>query len=103
MKEQNMKLRLNSSDNVFNEIRGLHISSIFPLLSHRAKMIQVGYDKRNDLESVSEMKAYASEDLKKLKNQHKGLEVHISSCEAIMSARKAEKFEDCLQIEQCLL
>ena len=40
-KEQSVKMRLNSADKIFNEIRGLHISSISSLLSHKAKMLQV--------------------------------------------------------------
>ena len=54
---------------------------------------QVGYDKRNDLDSVSEMKAFVSEDLKELKQQHKSLEQHLNSCEAIVRSRKQDNFE----------
>lgn len=101
--EQGIKLRLNSSDRVFFEIRGLHISSIFQVLSHKAKMIQCGYDKRNDLDSVSEMKQFVSEDLKRLRKDHSSLAVHIGAGEAIMSKWKSDNFEECMHIEQCLL
>jgi len=101
--EQGVKLRLNSADRVFFEIRGLHISSIFTVLSHKAKMIQCGYDKRNDLDSVSEMKQFVSEDLKRLRKDHSSLAVHIGAGEEIMTRWKAENFEECMHVEQCLL
>lgn len=101
--DQSARLNLNSSDQVFLEIRGMHVTGVFPFLSHKAKQLQCGYEKRNQLESVQDFKQFVSEDLKALKQQHKSLALHIGACEAISSKKNVDNFEECLHVEQCLL
>eukprot|EP00111_Clytia_hemisphaerica_P009973 TCONS_00029175-protein len=97
-----LTLSLNSTDKVFAEIRGMHITGVFPLLSSKARQLQSGYDKKDNLSSVSDFKQFVSEDLKELKSQHKSLALHIGACEAIMNKKTEGSFEDVLAIEQAM-
>eukprot|EP00795_Rhopilema_esculentum_P006060 gene6060-11431_t len=101
--DKSTRVLLSSGDPVFQEIRDRHFTSVFPLLSNKAKQLQVGYNKRNDIQSVSDMKAFVSQDLKNLKQQHKSLSLHISACESILKRKTAEEFEKFLHMEQSIL
>eukprot|EP00794_Sanderia_malayensis_P009524 gene9524-10510_t len=101
--EKTTRLVLDSNDKVFQEIRGLHFTSVFPLLSSKAKELQFGYDKRKDMTSVNELKNFVSQDLKLLKQQHKSLTIHIGACESVLKKKTEEEFERFLQTEQNLL
>jgi len=101
--DQKARLTLNSTDQVFSEIRGMHVNTVFPLLSQKAKQLQCVYEKRNDLQSVQDMKQYVNEDLKSLKLQQKSLSLHIGACEKISKNKAAEDFEDILNVEHCII
>jgi len=99
----NMKLILTSSDEVFNDIRDKHFTSVFSFLSGKAKDVQSGYDKSKSMKSVSQMKDYVANDLKGLKQAHKSLTIHISACEYIMKSKAKGEFESQICVEHSLL
>uniref|UniRef100_T2M5K9 Vacuolar protein sorting-associated protein 33B n=1 Tax=Hydra vulgaris TaxID=6087 RepID=T2M5K9_HYDVU len=101
--DKKLSVLLKSSDQVFDEIRGMHITNVFTLLSQRAKHLQSGFEKRNQLDTVKEFRQFVSEDLGMLKQQQKSLAMHIGACERIMQAKQENYFEDCLHVEQCVL
>ncbi|XP_065672743.1 vacuolar protein sorting-associated protein 33B isoform X4 [Hydra vulgaris] len=101
--DKKLSVALKSSDQVFDEIRGMHITNVFTLLSHRAKHLQSRFEKRNELDTVKEFRQFVSEDLGMLKQQQKSLAMHIGACEKIMQAKQEDYFEDCLHVEQCVL
>eukprot|EP00794_Sanderia_malayensis_P009528 gene9528-10514_t len=92
--EKTTRLVLDSNDKVFQEIRGLHFTSVFPLLSSKAKELQFGYDKRKDMTSVSELKNFVSQDLKLLKQQHKSLTIHL--LDDTCTRETADFVEECI-------
>jgi len=98
-----MKLILTSSDEVFNDIRDQHLTSVFSFLSGKAKDLQSGYDKRHNMTSVSQMKDFVANDLKGLKQAHKSLTVHIGACEYIMKSKAKGEFEEQMRTEHSLL
>jgi len=101
--DKNTRVLLDSSDPVFKEIRDMHFTSVFPLLSNKVKHIQTGYNKGKDAKSLSEMKDFVSQDLKSLKQQHKSLSLHVSVCESIVKKKIADNVEKRLRTEQNLL
>jgi len=98
--DKNTRVLLDSSDPVFKEIRDMHFTSVFPLLSKKVKHIQTGYNKGKDAKSLSEMKDFVSQDLKSLKQQHKSLSLHVSVCESIVKKKIADNVEKRLRTEQ---
>ncbi|XP_046857548.1 vacuolar protein sorting-associated protein 33B-like [Xenia sp. Carnegie-2017] len=101
--EKTLTMLLNSNDMVYKEIRDRHFTNVFPFLSLKAKQLQVGYDKRNHLSSVGDMKQFVSKDLRQLQQQHKSLQTHIGACESILKQKNLEKFENQLSTERDIL
>uniref|UniRef100_A0A8B9JNH0 VPS33B late endosome and lysosome associated n=1 Tax=Astyanax mexicanus TaxID=7994 RepID=A0A8B9JNH0_ASTMX len=68
--DKSIKVMLNSQDKVFNEIRNEHFSNVFGFLSQKARNLQTAYDKRRGMD-IQQMKAFVSEELKGLKQEHR--------------------------------
>jgi len=94
---------LNDQDKVFCDIRDRHFSNVFGYLSQKAKEVQSGYDKRQHLSTVSDMKQFVSEELRGLRQQHKGLTIHIGACEVVLKTKTKENFERRLRAEHNML
>ncbi|XP_056134403.1 vacuolar protein sorting-associated protein 33B isoform X2 [Lampris incognitus] len=99
---KSMKVMLNSQDRVFNEIRNEHFSSVFGFLSQKAKSLQTAYDKRRGMD-IQQMKAFVSDELKVLKQEHRLLSLHISASESIMKKKTKQDFQEMLKTEHSLL
>ncbi|XP_067016760.1 vacuolar protein sorting-associated protein 33B-like isoform X1 [Acropora muricata] len=102
-KDQTTKMLLNDQDKVFSEIRDRHFSNVLGYLSQKAKEVQSGYDKRQHLSTVRDVKQFVSGELGGLRQQHKGLAIHIGACEAVLKAKTKEDFERRLRAEHGLL
>ncbi|XP_058972435.2 vacuolar protein sorting-associated protein 33B-like isoform X1 [Pocillopora verrucosa] len=102
-KDQNTKMLLNDQDLVFCDIRDRHFSNVFGYLSQKAKDVQSGYDKRQQLSTVSDMRQFVSSELRGLRQQHKGLTLHIGACEVVLKTKTKENFERRLQAEHNML
>ncbi|KAJ7322021.1 Vacuolar protein sorting-associated protein 33B [Desmophyllum pertusum] len=76
-KDQKTKMLLNDQDKVFCDIRDRHFSNVFGYLSQKAKDVQSGYDKRQHLSTVSDMRQYVSDELRGIRQQHKGLTIRM--------------------------
>uniref|UniRef100_A0A3Q2PSE6 VPS33B late endosome and lysosome associated n=1 Tax=Fundulus heteroclitus TaxID=8078 RepID=A0A3Q2PSE6_FUNHE len=100
--EKSIKVMLNSKDKVFNEIRNEHFSNVFGFLSQKARNLQIAYDKRQGMD-IKQMKAFVSEELKGLKQEHRLLTLHISASESIMKKKTKQDFQELLKTEHCLL
>ncbi|KAK6475118.1 vacuolar protein sorting-associated protein 33B-like isoform X1 [Huso huso] len=100
--DKSLKVMLNSSDKVFNEIRNEHFSNVFGFLSQKAKSLQTAYDKRRGMD-IQQMKTFVSQELKGLKQEHRLLSLHISACESIMKKKTKQDFQELLKTEHCLL
>ncbi|XP_065184076.1 vacuolar protein sorting-associated protein 33B-like [Sycon ciliatum] len=101
-KDQKIKLLLNSSDSVYAEIRSRHFTAVHSHLSGLAKQLQTGYDRRHDMTTVQEMKAFVT-DLSGMKQQHRSLATHVGACEVINKKKRASFLQKQLQIEHATL
>ncbi|XP_068617048.1 vacuolar protein sorting-associated protein 33B [Brachionichthys hirsutus] len=100
--DKSLKVMLNSSDKVFNEIRNEHFSNVFGFLSQKARNLQTAYDKRRGMD-VKQIKTFVSEELKGLKQEHRLLSLHIGASESIMKKKTKQDFQELLKTEHCLL
>ncbi|RDD39049.1 Vacuolar protein sorting-associated protein 33B [Trichoplax sp. H2] len=98
-----IKMLLNSSDQIFANIRDSHITTVFGIIRERAKEIQSGYDKRHDYKSVSGLKDFVRNEFKDLQSQHKSLTGHLSLCENLMTTKTKENLEYLLTQESYML
>ncbi|XP_039258945.2 vacuolar protein sorting-associated protein 33B-like [Styela clava] len=106
--EKSVKTVLNSSDEIFQEIRDRHFTNVFQFLSVKAKEVQAGYDKRHDMKELSNLKKFVQEDLKGLKQVHRSITLHIGASEVILKSKtkgslKKGDLQDVLRIEHHLL
>uniref|UniRef100_G3PZG6 VPS33B late endosome and lysosome associated n=1 Tax=Gasterosteus aculeatus aculeatus TaxID=481459 RepID=G3PZG6_GASAC len=100
--DKSLKVMLNSQDKVFNEIRNEHFSNVFGFLSQKARNLQGAYDKRRGMD-IKQMKAFVSEELKGLKQEHRLLSMHIGASESIMKKKTKQDFQELLKTEHSLL
>ena len=54
------KVTLNSSDELFADLRDLHFASVGPYLSRRAKNLNVVMDERHMAQSVSQLRVFVA-------------------------------------------
>ncbi|XP_041849148.1 vacuolar protein sorting-associated protein 33B [Melanotaenia boesemani] len=100
--DKSVKVMLNSQDKVFGEIRNEHFSNVFGFLSQKARNLQTAYDKRRGMD-IKQMKAFVSEELKGLKQEHRLLSLHIGASESIMKKKTKQDFQELLKTEHSLL
>lgn len=102
-KDQPTRVLLSNQDEIYDQIRNKHFSTVFEYLSSKVKEVQTGYDKRHSLTTVGAMKNFVSNELRDLKNRHKTLAYHIGACEVAMEKKNKSGFEEILQVEHTLL
>ncbi|GFT08994.1 vacuolar protein sorting-associated protein 33B [Nephila pilipes] len=105
-KDEKLKVVLNSSDVVFNEIRNNYFASVFGLLRDKAKELQVKERQtKSTLPSMSlgDIKKFVTDEMKNVRQQHTSLSVHIGACEVILNTKSEENFQERLRIEQDIL
>ncbi|MFT7816448.1 vacuolar protein sorting-associated protein 33B isoform X1 [Arapaima gigas] len=102
LSDKNVKVMLNSQDKVFSEIRNEHFSNVFGFLSQKARHLQTAYDKRRGMD-IKQMKAFVSEELKGLKQEHRLLSLHIGASESMMKKKTKQDFQELLKTEHLLL
>ncbi|PRD23355.1 UNVERIFIED_CONTAM: Vacuolar protein sorting-associated protein 33B [Trichonephila clavipes] len=105
-KDEKLKVILNSSDVVFNEIRNNYFASVFGLLRDKAKELQSKETQtKSTLSSmnIGDIKKFVSEEMKNVRQQHTSLSVHIGACEVILNTKTEENFQDRLRIERDIL
>ncbi|XP_030833027.1 vacuolar protein sorting-associated protein 33B isoform X1 [Strongylocentrotus purpuratus] len=99
-----LRLLLTVEDQLFEDIRNRHISNVFTYLSTTAKMVQTGYNKGRQLNSVTDMKTFVQSELKDLKQKYKSLTIHVGACEVIMNKTNTQlDFDEHLQTEHGML
>ncbi|GFN90569.1 vacuolar protein sorting-associated protein 33b [Plakobranchus ocellatus] len=97
------KMLLTSSDEIYAQIRDCHFSQMFSYMKMKAKELQELENKKNNLQSVGDMKQFVANDLRVLKQQQKLLSTHISACEAIIKMKGKHDFEESIRTEHNLL
>lgn len=99
--EHPLKMSLNSRDAIFNKIRNRHFAGVAAQLTWRARELQSRKNSTQEM-SAAQMKSFVTNDLRALQLQQKSLSLHISACEAITKATRAD-FETQLMTEHGLV
>lgn len=88
-------------DQVYEDIRDIHFSDVFPKLQAMAKSLKTEQDATKNMK-LEEMGRYVATRLQKTTEVKKQLATHISGCEAIIGALGSE-FESLQSTEQAIL
>lgn len=92
---------VNSSEEIYSQIRNRHFSDVFPYLTTKTKELNVVHQKSQTM-AIQEMKRYISQELPSVTNTKKKLAYHISACEAIVS-QMGNRFEALQTAEKNML
>jgi len=95
-------IRLNSSEELFHEIRGINFNAVGPTLSRKARTISAQLQERHDAKTVREMKEFV-ERLPTMQAAKQSLGTHTSIAELVKERVVGEQFLETLEIEQEIL
>ncbi|XP_052712538.1 vacuolar protein sorting-associated protein 33A-like isoform X1 [Crassostrea angulata] len=93
------KIILNSSDELYGELRDKNFNAVGSLVSKKAKTITAEFDERHAAKTVSEMKHFVSK-LPHLQQMRQSLSIHTSIAELIKEHTDSEEFLDSLRCQQ---
>ncbi|KAL5275501.1 VPS33A family protein [Megaselia abdita] len=96
------KIILNSSDEIYNELRDKHFNEVGKVLSKNAKIISETFEERHNAKTVQNMKIFASK-LPGVMDKKTLVEIHSSIAEIIKEFTETDKFSDDLAVEQDFL
>ncbi|XP_060574678.1 vacuolar protein sorting-associated protein 33B-like [Ruditapes philippinarum] len=102
-KDQPVKVRLNSEDEMYEAIRCRHFTNVFDFLKSKAQDLQSLSDKRKEFTKVKDMKDFVANDLRKLNQSKANLTYHIGACEQIIQKKNKGDFVEYMQTEHSLL
>ena len=101
-KDQDSKLRVNSTDPVFEEIRSLHFSAVPNVLFAISKDLKETYHIGKMSSTVPQLKSFVQR-LPELTKKHDSLAIHIKVSESIVAKKKDEEFSRQLFFERAIL
>lgn len=88
-----MKFKLDdSSDDIYPQIKYLNFSHVGPVLNHRAKQLQLEFDRRKKLKDLDEMKSFVNE-LNSLKNMQSWVQKHTNLAGFIIHSFKKDALD----------
>ncbi|KAK3088447.1 hypothetical protein FSP39_019326 [Pinctada imbricata] len=93
------KIILNSSDELYAELRDKNFNAVGSIVSKRAKTITQEFDERHSAKTVSEMKQFVSK-LPHLQQVRQSLSTHTSIAELVKEHTDTEEFMDSLRCQQ---
>lgn len=93
------KVVLNSSDELFDDIRDLNFSAVGIHLSRRAKQISAAFEEHKSAKTVGEMKQYVQR-IPFMQRAKSSLATHTTIAEMIKEETDAEEFRERIQVEQ---
>ncbi|CAG5119015.1 unnamed protein product, partial [Candidula unifasciata] len=96
------KFILNSSDELFAELRDKNFNAVGGIVSRKAKTITAEFDERHTAKTVGEMKQFVSK-LPHLQSARTSLGIHTSIAELIKEVTDSDEFLDSLRCQQELL
>lgn len=82
---------VNSTDEVFRDIRDAHLSSAFAKLRDKGIELKRQSEKRNQMD-LNQIKDFVKNQLKAIQSQQASLSLHVSACELIMEDKKESCF-----------
>jgi vacuolar protein sorting-associated protein 33A len=96
------KILLNSTDNIFSEIRNLNQMYVGHVLKKFAAQIEEEIEERKNLKTVQQIKEFAKK-LKRLQDDKQNLEVHIGLLQQVNVHLQGKNFKTAVQMQQSML
>ncbi|XP_078360973.1 vacuolar protein sorting-associated protein 33A-like isoform X2 [Oculina patagonica] len=93
------KVVLNSSDELFYDIRDLNFSAVGIHLSRRAKQISAAFEEHKSAKTVGEMKQYVQR-IPFMQRAKASLAIHTTVAEMVKEQTDPEEFRERIQVEQ---
>lgn len=93
---------LNSSEEIFADLRDKNFNAVGPTLSKKAKAISAQFDERHGARTVRDLKLFVDK-MPQMQAIHKSLQNQMYIAERINDATKCSEFSDVLHYEQDLL
>ncbi|KAL5017366.1 hypothetical protein ScPMuIL_006955 [Solemya velum] len=93
------KLILNSSDELYADLRDKNFNAVGALVSKKARVITAQFDERHAAKTVSEMKQFVSK-LPHLQQARASLAIHTSIAELVKEFTDSDEFMDNLRCQQ---
>jgi len=93
------KVVLNSSDELFDDIRDLNFSAVGIHLSRKAKQISAAFEEHKSAKTVGEMKQYVQR-IPFMQRAKASLAIHTTIAEMVKEKTDAEEFRERIQVEQ---
>lgn len=97
------RVKLDNEDKIFEEIRGMHISEVFGYLKNKVHYLNSLKDKKNELNSTSELKEYIKGDLKDFTKAKESVSLYLSMSEIILSQKTHLELQNYLTAEHVIL
>ena len=101
-KDQDSKVRVNSKDPVFEEIRSLHFSAVPNVLFAISRDLRETYHVGKTSSTIPQLKSFVQR-LPELTKKHDSLAVHIKVSESIVIKKREEEFSRQLFFERAIL
>lgn len=101
-KDQDSKVRVNSKDPVFEEIRSLHFSAVPNVLLAISRDLRETYHVGKMSSSIPQLKSFVQR-LPELTKKHDSLAIHLKVSERIVTKKKDEEFSRQLFFERAIL
>ncbi|XP_029193786.2 vacuolar protein sorting-associated protein 33A-like [Acropora millepora] len=93
------KVVLNSSDELFDDLRDLNFSAVGIHLSRKAKQISAAFEEHKSAKTVGEVKQYVQK-IPYMQRAKASLATHTTIAEMIKEETDAEEFRERIQVEQ---
>lgn len=101
-KDQDSKVRVNSKDPVFEEIRSLHFSAVPNVLFAISRDLRETYHVGKTSSTIPQLKSFVQR-LPELTKKHDSLAIHIKVSETIVTKKREEEFSRQLFFERAIL
>ncbi|CAF0708878.1 unnamed protein product [Brachionus calyciflorus] len=100
---KNKRVKLSNDDKIFENIRGMHISEIFAHLKNFVNELKNVHEKKNELNSVSDMKNFVKSDLKNYNQLSDLVNLHLNLCDVIINQKTHLEVSLYLSVEHNIL
>ncbi len=91
-----------STFQLYDQFRDLLFSDLGEVIQAKGRSVQEGYDKRNEVETIQEVKTYMGE-FKGFRELHASLQVHLSLATAVRGLTSSLPFKERIDIEHMTL
>ena len=93
------KILLDSSDQLFNQLRGSNFAIVGDILNKVARRLENDYESRHAAKTTSELREFVTK-LPAYQSEHQSLRVHTNLAEEIMRHTRSDIFRKILEVQQ---